>query len=100
MLGSLLSLIYINDLPNGIESIYEMFADDTLLFSKVKVAIFSDTKLNSDLNKISKWAFQWKMLFDSDPSQRFIEICFSHKRDNENFPSLAFNDTKVQIANS
>ena len=40
------------------------------------------------------------MLFNPDPSKQVIEICFSHKRDNENYPSLAFNDTKVQLANS
>ena len=58
VLGPLLFLIYINHLPNGIESIYKIFADDTSLFSKVKDAAFSDTQLNNDLNKISKWAFQ------------------------------------------
>ena len=61
VLGPLLFLIYINDLPNGIESICKIFADDTSLFSKVKDATFSDTQLNNDLNIISKWAFQWKM---------------------------------------
>ena len=67
MLGPLLFLIYINDLPNGMGSICKIFADDTSLFSKVKDATFSDTRLNNDLNKISKWVFQWKMLFNPDP---------------------------------
>ena len=70
-----------------------------MLFSKVKDATFSDTQLNNDLNKISKWAFQWKMLFNPDPSKQAIEICFFHKRDNENYPSLMINDTKAQLAN-
>ena len=100
VLGPLLFLIYINDLLNGIQSICKIFADDTSLFSKVKDTTFSDTQLNKDLNKISKWAFQWNMLFNPDPSKQAIEICFSHKRDNENYPSLVFNNTKVQIANS
>ena len=52
VLGHLLFLIYINDLPNGIESICKIFADDTLLFSKVKDATVSHTQLNNDLNKI------------------------------------------------
>ena len=42
VLGSLLFLIYINDSPNGIESICKIFADDTLLFPKVKDETFSD----------------------------------------------------------
>ena len=40
------------------------------------------------------------MLFNPDPSKQAIEICFSHKRVNENYLSLVFNDTKVQLANS
>ena len=58
LLGLLLFLIYINDLLNGIKSICKIFADDTSLFSKVNDTTFSDTQLNNDLNKISKWAFQ------------------------------------------
>ena len=75
VLGPLLFLIYINDLPSGIESICKIFADDTSLFSKVEDATFSDTQLNNNLNKISKWAFHWKMLFNPDPSKQAIEIC-------------------------
>ena len=100
VLGPLLFLIYINDLPNGIESICKIFADDTSLFSEVKDATVSHTQLINDLNKISKWAFQWKMLFNPDPSKQAIEIRFSHKRDNVSYPSLVFNDNKVQLANS
>ena len=100
VLGLLLFLIYINDLPNGIESICKIFADNTSLFSKVKGATFSDTQLSNDLNKISKWAFQWKTLFNPDPSKQATETCFSQKRGNENYPSLVFNDTKVQLTNS
>ena len=50
------------------------------------------------VKRFLKWAFQWKMLLNLDPSKQAIEICFSHKRDNENYPSLVFNDTKVQLA--
>ena len=37
------------------------------------------------------------MLFNSDSGKQVIEICFSHTRDNENYPSLVFNDTKVLL---
>ena len=40
------------------------------------------------------------MLFNPAPSKQATEICFSYKRNNENYPSLVFNGTKVQIANS
>ena len=35
VLGPLLFLIYINDLPDGLKSICEIFADDKSLFSKI-----------------------------------------------------------------
>ena len=57
-------------------------------FSKVKDKAFSDTQLTNDLNKISKWAFQWTMLFNLVPSKQAIDICFSYKRDNQNYPSV------------
>ena len=40
------------------------------------------------------------MLFNPVPSKQVIEIYFFHKRDNENYPLLVFNDTKVQLVNS
>ena len=58
VLGPILFLIYINDLPNGIKSICKIFADDTSLFSKVKDKNCSTIELNNDLKIISNWAIQ------------------------------------------
>ena len=66
VLGPLLFLIYINDLPDGITSICKIFADDTSLFSKVLDINESANKLNTDLEKITKWAHQWKKQFNPD----------------------------------
>ena len=79
VLGPVLFLICINYLLSGIESICKIFADDTSLCSIIKDKTFFDTQLSNDLNKISKWAFQWKMLFKPDPNKQAIEICFYHK---------------------
>ena len=99
-LGPLLFLIYINDPPDGLTSIGNIFADDTSLFSKVIVKNNSNSQLNSDLAKISKWAFQWKMSFNPDPNKQAIEVCVSNKRDKENYQPLQFNSTDVQITDS
>ena len=56
--GPLLFLIYINDLPDRINSLYKIFADDTSLFSKVYDIHKSASKTNNDLEKISYWAYQ------------------------------------------
>ena len=72
-----------------------MFADDTYLFSVIKDNIDSANELNSDLEKISNWAVQWKMSFNPDPSKQATELLFSRKRIQENHPDLRFNNTVV-----
>ena len=80
ILGPLLFLIYINDLPNELKSNAKLFADDTSLFTIVKDKNKSANMLNNDLRRISKWAYNWKMLFNSDPSKPAQEVVFSRKR--------------------
>ena len=56
LLGPLLFLIYINDLPNCLDhSIGRSFADDTnLTFSAVDLSILQ-TEMSNDLNRIFNW---------------------------------------------
>ena len=54
VLGPLLFLIYINDLPDGLQSICKIFADDTSLFSKINGIDTSNIDINNDLVKISR----------------------------------------------
>ena len=86
-LGPLLFLIYINDLPNGLQSNPKLFADDTSLFSTVQDITTSTVSLNNDLTKISEWAVQWKMNFNSDPSKQAQELLFSR---NQTIPIIEF----------
>ena len=59
VLGSLLFLIYINDLAVEIVSNLFIYADDTLLFEVVNDVHVSAVKLNEDLNRISDWSKKW-----------------------------------------
>ena len=52
------------------------------------------------MNRIKNLAFQWKMLFNYDLYANHRDTFFSHKRDNENYPSSVVNDTKEQLAPS
>ena len=79
VLGPLLFLIYINDLPDELTSMCKIFADDTSLFSKVIDKNNSNSKLNFDPAKTSKWDFHWKMSFNTDPIKQAIEVRFCNK---------------------
>ena len=55
VLGHLMILIYINGLPDNIQSTCKIFADDTSLFSHVSDKSTSQIELNKDLQAISNW---------------------------------------------
>ena len=96
ILGPLLFLIYINDLPNELKSNAKLFADDTSLFTIVKDKNESANVLNNDLLLISKWAFTWKMLFNPDPNKPAQEVLFSKKKKAESHPTISLNNIQVQ----
>ena len=73
----------------------KLFADDTSLFSVVHDVNASARELNDDLKKINKWAFQWKMSFNPDPSKQAQEVIFSRKIKKLPHPSLVFNNNNV-----
>ena len=64
VLGPLVFLIYINDLPDNLNSLIKLFADDTSLFSTVYDPNHSAKVIKDDLNKISESTYKWKMLFN------------------------------------
>ena len=95
VLGPLLFLIYINDLPDGIMSMCKIFADDTSLFSIENSTHSSQSVLNSDLKCINEWAYQWKMHFNPDPKKQANEVIFSRKSDKSIYPPVTFNNNHV-----
>jgi hypothetical protein len=62
VLGPLLFLIFINDLPAGIKSLVQLFADDV----KILVEASSQVIAQSDLNYLSEWENTWKLKFNVD----------------------------------
>ena len=61
ILGPLLFLIYINDLPENLQSTVKLFADDKSLFSTMYEPNISASQLESDLKKNSHRAYKWKI---------------------------------------
>ena len=80
ILGSLLFLIY------TIHCNPKLFANDNLLFATVHNISKATNDLNNDLTKITRWAFQWKMNFNTDISKQAHETIFSSKRSIVSYP--------------
>ena len=95
VLGSLLFLIYINNLPDGIMSICKIFAEDTSLFSKILNTRNSQNILNSDWEIIKNWAYQWKMQFNLDPKKQANEVIFSRKSNRCTYLPVTFNNNII-----
>ena len=99
VLGPLLFLIYINDLEKNIKSKIRFFADDTMLYSIVKDPVTTANNLNDDLETIRRWAHQWKMEFNPDPTKQATELLFSTKNKPPYHPPLVFNGHVVNRVN-
>ena len=64
VLGPLLFLVYINDLPQDILSRIRLFADDCILYRKIKNQADSII-LQNDINTLVKWEKDWQMSFNA-----------------------------------
>ena len=64
VLGPLLFLCLINDLPLAVSSQVRLFADDCLLYRKIK-SQEDHTILQQDLIELEKWASKWGMRFNA-----------------------------------
>ena len=66
VLGPILFLIYINDLPDEAScSTIRLFADDCILYRSIKTQ-HDSTLLQYDLNSIAQWELTWQMKWNID----------------------------------
>jgi len=93
VLGPVLFVCFINDMPENIASFLFMYADDTKLFSKVNSKDEADL-LQNDLDEFLKWGGDWQLGFK-------IEKCkvmhLGGRRNNEYGYSMASSDTSDRI---
>ena len=67
-----------------------------LLFTIVKDKNESANILNNDLSLISRWAYDWKMLFNPDPKKPAQEVIFSRKKQSQSHPTISLNNIPVE----
>ena len=68
VLGPLLFLLYINDLPQNITSQVRLFADDTAVYLTVTSSEDANT-LQADLDTLQEWERTWDMEFNPSKCQ-------------------------------
>ena len=60
VLGPILFTIFINDMPEVVESLMKLFADDTKIFKAIES--FKDISvIQEDINKLLKWSAEWQL---------------------------------------
>jgi len=65
VLGSILFLLFVNDLLEWIRSSMKMFADNLIVCHKIKT--MSDKEaLQEDLNMLAEWSQKWMLRFNRD----------------------------------
>ena len=101
VIGLLLFLIYINDLPLEVKKcIIDKFADDTTM-SKSSCSVKKVTEhLNEDIKNAVKWCNNNKMAIDTSKTKAmFIMSAQKQAVIQENPPNMNINTTSIEISN-
>ena len=82
VIGPLLFVIYINDLPDEVQAEVYLFADDTKIFCKILDD--GSSSLQEDLNKLQKWSDMWLLKFHPDKC-KVMKIHRGNKENNRKY---------------
>jgi len=106
VLGPLLFLVFINDLPSAVQSKVRLFADDCLLYRPIN-SPEDQIALDQDLASVTQWADTWGTKYNpqkcfimtispkKDPPQHFYSFCgcvLSHVSDTKYLSITVSND--------
>ena len=95
ILGPLLFILYINDLPSAVSCTLKIFADDVAMYCSVESVTDCNT-FQHDLDLVAAWCSKWQMRLN--PSKCEL-LCISNKRSPVK-PFYYLNNHKLQWATS
>jgi hypothetical protein len=94
ILGPLLFLVFINDIVINVQSLINLFADDTSLMKSIINPIECFGVLQQDLNALSLWARQWLVTFNA---AKTVYMLFSLKKQAPKYPTLLLDGIEVSL---
>ena len=101
VLGTLLFLIYINNLPNGITSMFKIFPDKTFLSSQNLNVNTSVVDSSAYVEKINQWPYEWKMQHNPAHNKQANKVISSQKSilHSLSHPPIKFNEIIISKCN-
>ena len=97
ILGPLLFLLYINDLPNCLKHSHpRMFADDTHLTYSAANVHDIDQNLNQDLKSVSEWLAANKLTLNTSKTEFMLIGSRQRIRTFHSSPTLTINETPIK----
>ena len=99
ILGPLLFLIFINDLPDNLICNPKLFADDVSLNAVMYDKNSVTQNLKDDLSKLYDWSIKWKMIFNPDPTKPVEAIIFTNRK-STSYETISYAGVDVQAVNS
>ena len=95
ILGPILFLININDLPENLYCSTKLFADDTKIYRELSDMNIDTSLLQSDLDRVSDWPKTWQVSFNPDKCE---VMRISHQRDHS-IPTYQFFGKSLKVVN-
>ena len=92
ILGPILFTIFINDLPDAVQSNCKIFADDTKLYDKS----INHTKIQKDLDSLQAWSDTWNLKFNVSKCN---VMHYGKTNPNQNY-FMGANNQKIEINES
>ena len=93
ILGPILFLLFINDLPNATKLFIKLFADDTFLCAQNKEANLLEEEVNLELRNVNQWLKANKLTLNIDKSKFIIG---SNKKLKSYSPSIKINGKSMK----